>query len=122
MPKSEIDDIFASKGKAKAIQPVASSSSAAPEIKGQKKKKKSQAEPIDNDAKSTTKKRPAPETVIDPSTQLPSAKRAKIVAAKKQPAKDADQEAKDTFKDSRGSGPRASIGSASFALLTFYRS
>jgi hypothetical protein len=106
MPKSEIDDIFASKGKAKAIQPVASSSTASKRRRRKDKEKKLEAANIDNEP--ITKKRPAPETVVDPSTQIPSAKRAKVASAtSKKPSKQvSSKHDEDRFKDSRGSGPR----------------
>ncbi|KIM85372.1 hypothetical protein PILCRDRAFT_817378 [Piloderma croceum F 1598] len=105
MPKSEIDDIFASKGKAKAIQPVASSSTAS---KRKKKKDKGKKRGLEAANEPMTKKRPAPETVVDPSTQIPSAKRAKVaITTSKKPGKqDSSKDDEDRFKDSRGSGPR----------------
>jgi len=111
MPKSEIDDIFASKGKVKAIQPVASSSTASKRKKEKDKQKKRGLEAAKIDNEPMTKKRPAPETVVDPSTQTPSAKRAKVaIATSKKPSKPTKQDSckddKDRFKDSRGSGPR----------------
>lgn len=123
MIKSEIDDIFASKGKAKVIQPIASSSNTAPEKKRKKEKKKKKRRDGGGDevpvpeGKSNTKKRPAPETVVDPSTNLSSVKKAKVAMAVPQNAakpkarqKDAARAREDEvrFKDSRGNGPRMS--------------
>jgi len=108
MAKSEIDDIFASKGKAKAIQPVASSSAAS---KRKDKEKKRGVNAAKDDNKPMMTKRPAPETVFDPSTQIHSTKRAKVASttSKKlsKPGKhDKGKDDEDRFKDSRGSGPR----------------
>lgn len=131
MPKSEIDDIFSSKPKAKhseAIAPSPSTSSV------QKKKKKKQVADADQPAghsvnpttkkrsipetvidpsiqilaakQPATKKRSAPQTVIDPSTRIPAAKRAKKIPSQKSPSDIAGKEAEEAFKDSRGSGPR----------------
>jgi hypothetical protein len=118
MPKSEIDDIFASKGKAKATQPVASSSTASGRKKKKDKKKKRDLEAAKIDNEPMTKKRPAPETVVDPSIQIPSAKRAKVASTtSKKPSKpskqDSSKDDEDRFKDSRGNGPR-------MLLLLFY--
>jgi hypothetical protein len=110
MAKSEIDDIFASKGKAKVNQPVASSSTAPAKRKRDKKKKPDvEAAKIGNEV--TTKKRPAAETIVDPSTRIPGAKRAKLaIPASKKPLKsikkDSGKGDEDRFKDSRGSGSR----------------
>lgn len=101
----DIDEIFAAKGKAKAVvasPPVASSSSAS---KKQKKKRKTETEPAQSEPPpdKSSKKRPAPQTIIDPSAQ--SAKRPKVNKEPvKRPPKDA---AKDDFSNSRGTGPRA---------------
>jgi len=126
MTRSEIDDIFASKGKSKAIQQPISSSSALPGKKKQDKKRKRDSaqdtgSPLptsdlgeEKEAKSPPKKRPAPETVIDPSTRILSAKLAK--SDKSAGGRDAikgrktdgnsDKDNEERFKDSRGSGPR----------------
>lgn len=137
MPKSEIDDIFSSKPKAKhseAIAPSPSTSSV------QKKKKKKQVADADQPAghsvnpttkkrsipetvidpsiqilaakQPATKKRSAPQTVIDPSTRIPAAKRAKKIPSQKLPSDIAGKEAEEAFKDSRGSGPRTLLESA----------
>ncbi|KAI0322686.1 hypothetical protein OF83DRAFT_1048782 [Amylostereum chailletii] len=122
MAFSEIDDIFASKDKAKPSSPVPSSSAvfAAPPAKKKKKQKKRKRDLADSEAGPSTHRhdetppqaRPVPETVVDPSVQIvaPSKrpridKGASVLTAKKKPVKtDKDDEAR--FKDSRGSGPR----------------
>jgi len=112
MQKSEIDDIFASKGKAKAIQPVASSFTVPEKKRKRDKKKRRDVEAAKIDNTVTTNKRPAPETIVDPSTCIPSAKRAKVAVTTttKHPLKlgkkDGRKDDEDRFKDSRGSGPR----------------
>lgn len=113
MAKSEIDDIFASKGKGKATQSVVSSST--PPVKKHKKDKKKNpgVDPAKIDKDATTKKRPAPETVVDPSTRIPSAKRAKVSITTSTNPSNSVKTAKgkgdeDRFKDSRGTGPRKS--------------
>jgi len=119
MTRSEIDDIFASKGKSKAIQQPISSSSALPGKKKQDKKRKRDSaqdtgSPLptsdlgeEKEAKPPPKKRPAPETVIDPSTRILSAKLAK-----------SDKDNEERFKDSRGSGPRKLFNKYFLALCT----
>jgi len=103
---SEIDDIFSFKGKAPAIQPIATASSLpAKKKKAKDKKRKRDAELADHP--SVQPSRPAPETVFDPSTLVSSVKRPKIEKRVKVPmtlAKEADLES--TFTDSRGSRPR----------------
>ncbi|KII93229.1 hypothetical protein PLICRDRAFT_100395 [Plicaturopsis crispa FD-325 SS-3] len=118
MPISEIDDIFSKgKGKAKAPPPVASTSALPADHKKKKDKKKKKSQKSDEPApidpvQPERKKRPAPETVIDPSTLMPAAapppKRAKLddAAKRKKVTKSASKEEEDRFKDSRGSGPR----------------
>ncbi|KAI0374282.1 hypothetical protein BV20DRAFT_1049106 [Pilatotrama ljubarskyi] len=119
MPASEIDEIFASKGKASAATP---SSFSQPLEKKKKKKDKSakrkrddavaDAEPAEA-APAKPAKRKVPETVFDPSAGLPSAKPGKArkadkpsaaVPKAKKPKKDREEE--ERFKDSRGTGPR----------------
>lgn len=123
MPVSEIDDIFAAKGKQKAKPPppVPSSSSLPDKKKSKKKKKKrdSTDKPADQgslDKPPSQKKRPAPETVVDPSTQILAAKRPRTeppsnVRTGKTVKAEGDKGKKDEdkFKDSRGSGPRESL-------------
>ncbi|KAF9452627.1 DUF1764-domain-containing protein [Macrolepiota fuliginosa MF-IS2] len=107
---SEIDDIFASKGKAKAPPPSESPLVATRKKKKDKKKKLeediSQDVPKENPA--PPKKRPHPETIVDPSTLPNSSKRHKtnpnVNVSIKQPKKDSQEE--EQFKDSRGNGPR----------------
>lgn len=106
-----IDDIFDSKGKSASLQPLASSSKQPDKKKKKDKKKKRTEEPSDPEPKPLSKKRRVPETVVDPSTTIPSAKRAKVAAAPSQKVqkpkkKDDSKEEEDRFKDSRGSGPR----------------
>ncbi|KAL1952067.1 hypothetical protein VTO73DRAFT_1216 [Trametes versicolor] len=120
MPASEIDDIFASKGRSSAAAPAASSSSSqAPEKKKKKKdkdksaKRKRDADPdVEEAAPSKPPKRKIPETVFDPLAAIgaPSAKEgrprkttATVVKAQK-PKKDREEDGR--FKDSRGTGPR----------------
>ncbi|KAJ7293382.1 hypothetical protein C8J57DRAFT_24630 [Mycena rebaudengoi] len=94
---SEIDDIFAKR-------PVASTSAVAAPIKKKKKEKRAaEKQGAETDtASSSCKKRPAPETVIDPSTtRPPPLKKPKVDKA---PAPSTDDT--ERFKDSRGSGPR----------------
>ncbi|KAJ8515269.1 hypothetical protein ONZ45_g7290 [Pleurotus djamor] len=91
MPKSEIDDIFASKAQAKPAIPS----------KEKKKKKKKKLIPLPevNDAPPPTKKRPLPETIVD--TSAAPVKRIKTQKAKSQP-----DSTNDSFADSRGRGSR----------------
>ncbi|KAL0575987.1 hypothetical protein V5O48_005987 [Marasmius crinis-equi] len=105
MPPSEIDDIFASKGKAKVVSKPAPESSSTSKPKPEKKRKRKQAA-------STLTTSSAPETVVDPSIQLPSSKRQKVVKesvelkVKTKPSKMDKTEDEARFKDSRGTGPR----------------
>lgn len=120
MPASEIDDIFASKGRSSAAAPAASSSSSqAPEKKKKKKdkdksaKRKRDVDPdVEEAAPSKPPKRKIPETVFDPSAAIgaPAAREgrprkttATVVKAQK-PKKDREEDGR--FKDSRGTGPR----------------
>ncbi|KAI0757115.1 hypothetical protein C8Q80DRAFT_1265087 [Daedaleopsis nitida] len=119
---SEIDAIFASKGKSPLVAPpeASSSSSLLSEHKKKKKKDKEKSakrkrddEPEDA-APAKPPKRQVPETVFDPSIGLPStttkgkaanAEKTSSVATKhKKPKKDREEE--ERFKDSRGTGPR----------------
>ncbi|KAI0361750.1 hypothetical protein OH77DRAFT_459015 [Trametes cingulata] len=116
MPPSEIDEIFASKGKSSAAAP--SSSSQAPEKKKKKKDKSAKRKRDDADADAEPAdakpvKRKVPETVFDPSAALPSAKPTKArkadrpsAAAPKTKKPKKDREEEERFKDSRGTGPR----------------
>ncbi|KAF9532074.1 hypothetical protein CPB83DRAFT_56702 [Crepidotus variabilis] len=113
---SEIDDIFASKGKAKEI-------SASPTIKSSKKKKRvsvhldtssssSEIKDAASSSLSPSKKRRQPETVVDTSNNLSGpSKRQKIDDSKNsKPGKgEKSKQAQDdltNFKDSRGSSDR----------------
>jgi hypothetical protein len=107
----EIDDIFASKGK---LEPIPSSSTApSPVVKKKKKKRQKQKqrqEPTDIVDTKPAKKRPVPETVVDPSTSIPPTKRLKggadeMVRSFKS-TKGTERDDEERFKDSRGSGPR----------------
>ncbi|KAG1783798.1 hypothetical protein EV702DRAFT_1055550 [Suillus placidus] len=109
MPTSEIDDIFAAKGKAKAIELAPLQS-----VKKEKKKKRKDRPSSDeskeisrsSDSK-TLKKRQLPETVVDPSFKSSSSsKRAKLDAPVSSQHEKIYHEDEDRFKDSRGSGPR----------------
>ncbi|KAJ8494886.1 hypothetical protein ONZ51_g2012 [Trametes cubensis] len=125
MPASEIDEIFASKGKApSAAKPAASSSSTQPPDKKKKKKKDKSAKRKRDDADADPEpeaaappkpvKRKVPETVFDPSAAIPSAKESKprkgdksaVSAAAKPKTPKLDREEEQRFKDSRGTGPR----------------
>lgn len=105
---SEIDDIFASKGKPTAPQPVASMSTLSEKKKKKDKKRKREVDPEDNAEISQRNWRPAPQTITDPSILIPSLKPPKIdraEASKSKVSKSTAQGAddKDRFKDSRGS-------------------
>jgi len=132
MPASEIDDIFANKGKQK-VTPPAPSTSTVP--KSSKKKKKSEEKVLKERSSQQEKKgkkrkregdegvegnthsskRRVPETVVDPSLAVaPSLNnvggrdKAKVKAPPRPPRKSAgaQKEAEERFKDSRGNGPR----------------
>ncbi|KAI9062961.1 DUF1764-domain-containing protein [Trametes sanguinea] len=124
MPASEIDEIFASKGKSSSLAASSASASTSSQLseKKSKKKKKDKRKRDDADAPAEHKeeaappkpvKRKVPETVFDPSASLPSIKEAKTRKADKsagaapkakKPKKDREEE--ERFKDSRGTGPR----------------
>jgi hypothetical protein len=104
---SEIDDIFAKR-------PVASTSALVPPKKKQKKGKAPESAPEKNVSVSSSKKRPAPETIVDPSTRPPPQKKSKV---DKPPV--ADKDDTERFKDSRGSGPRTFLHSIWDPLTTF---
>ncbi|OCH96517.1 hypothetical protein OBBRIDRAFT_809026 [Obba rivulosa] len=109
MPASEIDDIFASKGQGVPATPTPSSS-----VPPKKKKKdrgakrKREPEPEDDAPSKPPAKRPAPETVLDPSVRpaaaAPRPPKALAAASKKRPK--AGREDEERFKDSRGAGSR----------------
>jgi len=92
---SEIEDIFAQR-------PVASTSAILPPQKKQKSKEK--RAPEKNEPSQVSKKRPPPETIIDPSIRAPAHKKTK--PDKPAVATGSAKEDTDKFKDSRGSGPR----------------
>jgi hypothetical protein len=114
---SEIDDIFTSKGKAKAVTPAALISSPGPSKKKDKNKKNknknkrrdNQDEPKEHP--SPAEKCPSPETIIDPSTQSATTKRSRkndnvtTVPSKRSRTTTEIKEEKQ-FKDSRGAGSR----------------
>ncbi|KAI1797770.1 hypothetical protein LXA43DRAFT_1056818 [Ganoderma leucocontextum] len=125
MPTSEIDDIFASKGRP--LPPAPSQASSSSDLRSDKEKKtkkkrkakhedkpskRKHEETDDAPAPSKPAKRKVPETVFDPSAALLSAKHSKTAKAEKsgvgavklqKPKKDREE---DRFKDSRGAGPR----------------
>ncbi|KAG2077153.1 DUF1764-domain-containing protein [Suillus decipiens] len=111
MPTSEIDDIFAAKGKARAVEPAP-----IPSVKKEKKKKRkdklSTSDEISPSSESKTlKKRPLPETIVDPSFKSSSSsKRPKLDALvssqREKVYHETRKEDEDRFKNSRGSGPR----------------
>lgn len=131
MPASEIDDIFASKGK-KSSLPVPSTSSSQPpseKLKIRKKKKSpKQKDQVTNEqptaeaeksSKSSATKRRIPETVLDPSApaktkgkpNAPSSETSVPKAKKRKLGKDEEER----FRDSRGTGP--SMFSVMFLLV-----
>ncbi|KAJ7107629.1 hypothetical protein C8R43DRAFT_1044712 [Mycena crocata] len=92
---SEIDDIFAKR-------PVASTSAIVPPKKKHKPKEKQVTEKTA--PAGSSKKRPAPETILDPSARAPPQKRNKV--DKPSVVASSDKEDSERFKDSRGFGPR----------------
>ncbi|PPQ89411.1 hypothetical protein CVT25_002229 [Psilocybe cyanescens] len=122
---SEIDDIFASKAKHKDLPPPSppsllpfSKSSLKKAKKKKKRKSSAEDDPPQKDTDSsdpitasTSKKRPAPETVVDTSDRLTAPiKRHKGLLTKGEdkapkPSK-SDKKGLDEFKDSRGTGDR----------------
>ncbi|TFK30590.1 hypothetical protein FA15DRAFT_662588 [Coprinopsis marcescibilis] len=114
---SEIDDIFASKAKARpstnpSVPKVKDTEQSKPSKKKRKKKPASDAEQKPEEpVPSPPKKRPIPETIVDPSSQFPSAKRHKSDSkSKNEPkvkeSKPKAKEEEDRFVDSRGTGSR----------------
>jgi hypothetical protein len=113
MPTSEIDDIFSAKGKAKAIEPTP-----LPSVKEKKKKRKDRPSTSDNPKEigqtselKTLKKRPLPETIVDPSLKSSSSSKrpksdAPVSSQREKVYHETHKEDEDRFKDSRGSGPR----------------
>ncbi|KAG1773176.1 DUF1764-domain-containing protein [Suillus occidentalis] len=114
MTTSEIDDIFAAKGKVKAIE-LAPLPSAKKEKKKKKKKDRSstndETKEISRSSESKSLKKRLPETVVDPSLKSSStSKRPKldtpVPSQREKVYHETRKEDEDRFKDSRGSGPR----------------
>ncbi|KIK91615.1 hypothetical protein PAXRUDRAFT_830679 [Paxillus rubicundulus Ve08.2h10] len=103
MPASEIDDIFASRGKVNIVSKPPPVLSSLPEKKKKKKNKASSNTPV-GEAPSSNK-RSAPETVMDPSVQSVSKKRQKSVGSSN-PTQPSSKDEFKRFKDSKGSGSR----------------
>ncbi|KAG1826100.1 uncharacterized protein BJ212DRAFT_323961 [Suillus subaureus] len=114
MPTSEIDVIFAAKGKAKAVEltPL-------PSVKKEKRKKRKDRPPTSDKTKEisrsseskTLKKRPPPETIVDPSFKSSSSSKrpkldASVASQREKVHHEMHKEDEDRFKDSRGSAPR----------------
>jgi hypothetical protein len=98
MPSSEIDDIFASKGKCK---PCSTASSL------EKKKQDKSSNSTDS------RNRPTPEIVVDSSTLIPDGKSAKIGKGINSGLKTGNKDkSKDSFRDSRGCRPRVYYSSS----------
>lgn len=117
MARSEIDDIFAAKkSTAKVvIQPVASTSTSAGSTGSKKKKNNKKRKGLAEEAQDPgvneerPQKKRVVETVLDPSSTVPSVSSLKMTLVKKGAAARASKKEKedlDRFKDSRGAGPR----------------
>lgn len=132
---SEIDDIFSGKGKGKTPVPagkVVSSTNPSPKKKKQKKKKSAPAPDADvltdvAPVASSSKKRPAPETVVDTSHHLLApAKRRKVDPVRDDSKIPSTRPKKgivdpDTlFKDSRGTSDRKFLRSLYYVYLTLF--
>ncbi|THU91761.1 DUF1764-domain-containing protein [Dendrothele bispora CBS 962.96] len=111
---SEIDDIFASKAKAKAPPSMSISGPKKDLPISSSKKEKKRKRTISNSAplpsQKPTENKPV-ETVVDTSSQpAPAAKRLKAVkkpdTSKQKPVGKTAKEDEEKFKDSRGTGPR----------------
>jgi len=105
MPRSEIDDIFASAEKG-SVHPATSSPIPTPRKKKKKdKKRKRQTSNDDADHEEKPPKRP---TILDPSSSLSKSKTEKTcsMVAVRSKAGRKQREDLEAFKDSRGSGPR----------------
>ncbi|KAG6901911.1 hypothetical protein C0995_006749 [Termitomyces sp. Mi166 len=102
---SEIDDIFASKGKDSIAQPVPSTSSTSNQKGNQKSTKRKRDEPTTDHS---TRRKPTPETVIDTSNSVAKNKRPKIESKTRSQKPSAKVTIADDvkFSDSRGSRPR----------------
>ena len=95
-----IDDIFASKSKSTPLQPLTKS------VKKKRSDKKKKRDPFDPKPKPLSNKRRPPETVVDPSSTIPGAKRTKVQKPKN---KHHSEEEQVRFEYSRGSGPRTCL-------------
>ncbi|KAJ3805404.1 hypothetical protein EV368DRAFT_67955 [Lentinula lateritia] len=110
MAKSEIDDIFASKGKTW-VGPLASTSSTTKSSqKDKKRKRKNGSDEKDSAIAEIPEK--VPETIIDSSASMRIAKRVKISKSNEKAGTVRETKSgnakkeEDNFKDSRGIGPR----------------
>ncbi|KAF9229449.1 hypothetical protein BS17DRAFT_689038 [Gyrodon lividus] len=109
MPASEIDDIFASRGKLNIVSKSPHAFSPPTDKKRKKQKNKTHLTPVEEAQVPSSKKHSAPETVVDPSVQPAPKKRPKFVASSnstQKSSKDQLREVEERFKDSRGSAPR----------------
>lgn len=137
MPASEIDDIFAAKGKGKPAVPVPSSSKAPDTTSSKKnkknaKKRKREADPAKTPADEVTDHKPVkrrvPETVIDPSASIATAsshaqppKSVRPPDAKKKHKKP-EKEDESRFMDSRGTGSSKSASQDLFQVIMYLAS
>lgn len=120
MPNSEIDDIFAAKGKQKAVDPPEPPKASESVRKSKKKKGKRKrdldeiehisAVPEEKEPKRTKTlvKQRVPETVVDPSLAISSTQKSHKPAIKPS-KKEGKGDDKDRFKDSRGTGSSMSL-------------
>ncbi|KAG1716557.1 hypothetical protein ID866_609 [Astraeus odoratus] len=114
MPASEIDEIFASKGKSKQPAPTDNSSLFVADKKKKKKRLPStqgKNAVVSEPPKSSTK-RSNPETIVDPSLDSNRPKRQKTkghssagTLSKKNTSKEISKDDEERFRDSRGTGP-----------------
>ncbi|KAI0094716.1 hypothetical protein BDY19DRAFT_37973 [Irpex rosettiformis] len=122
MGRSEIDDIFASKGTPKSSHtsvpstPSTTPNSLAKKISKKKRKREVKDDAGDAEDHDRPAKRSVPETVVDPSIPLSAPGRQKKFvhtekrkATTKKPKQTQDKEAEERFKDSRGTGPSTSM-------------
>lgn len=112
---SEIDDIFASKGKRKAKQiDIDSKDQEQEPVIPKKKKKKSKKDAataqVAEPEKASSKKRPPPETIVDPSQAIASVPKRQKTGTEKpgEKSKTSKKEGDKQFKDSRGTSNRMS--------------
>lgn len=122
MPRSEIDDIFASTKKSKSLQPPPKPAAEVPKKKKKSSKKRRHdiTEPTESTPLDPPAKRRIPETVFDPSQGLAApSKRSQTVAASEPPKKKkkASRDDELRFKDSRGTGPSRSPATVKFSVL-----